>query len=137
MRAIAMVGIIAALWTVDAGAAAINTSHSNIKNLLSKSNVTSASTNLTGPGDTQIVYTTAATGDFIATTFCSSVVAGGVQLSAAGLGALAQTGIGGSCTTFSPGISVGPNTAISCSTGSGASPGTVYFCSISGLQTLK
>ena len=137
MRAIAIVGIIAALWTTDARAAAINNSHSNIKNLLSKSNVTSASTNLTGPADTQTVYTTPASGDFLVTNFCSSVVTGGVQLSAAGLGALALTGIGGSCTTFNPGISVGANTAISCSTGSGASPGTVYFCSISGLQTLK
>lgn len=137
MKAIAIVGIIAALWTADAGAAAINTSHSNIKNLVTKSNVTSASTNLTGQNDTQTVYTTPATGDFIVTTFCASVVAGGVQLAAAGLGTLAQTGIGASCTTFSPGISVGPSTAISCATGSGASPGTVYFCSISGLQTLK
>ena len=137
MRAIATVGLIVGLWAVDAGAAAINNSHSNIKNLLSKSNVTSASTNLTGPSDTQTVYTTAATGDFIVTTFCSSVVAGGVQLAAAGFAAVAQTGIGASCTTFTPGVSVPANTALTCTTGSGASPGTVYFCSLSGLQTLK
>ena len=137
MRAIAIVGVIVALWSVDAGAAAINSSHSNIKNLSSKSNVTSASTNLTGASDTQTVYTTPATGEFLLTTVCSSVVSGGVQLTVVGFGGVAQTGIADSCTTLSPGVAVPASTAITCSTTSGASPGTVYFCSISGLQTLK
>jgi hypothetical protein len=116
----------------------LNLSKSNINRVrdFPSAAVTTASLNLTGPSDSEVIYTTPTSGDFILTQFCASPSPdGGVLLSAAGLGGIAQTGLT-SCFTFTPGLSVPKGSAVSCSTFSGASPGS-YFCMISGLQTNK
>jgi hypothetical protein len=120
------------------GSSNLNLSKSNVNRVRDFPNaaVTTASINITGPSDTEVVYTTPASGDFILTEFCASPLPdGGVLLSAAGLGGIAQAGLT-SCFTFTPGLSIPKGSAVSCSTASGASPGS-YFCMISGVQTVK
>ena len=85
-------------------------------------------------------------GDFMLTQFCASPdTPGGIRLDAAGFGGIAQTGVT-SCLTFSPGVSIPKNAALSCSiagtvtASAGTSSGVIvgnFFCTISGLQTLK
>jgi len=126
------------LATNSWGSSNLNLSKSNINRVKDFPNaaVTTASINLTGPSDTEVVYTTPASGDFILTQFCASPSPdGGVLLSAAGLGGIAQAGLT-NCFTFTPGLSIPKGSAVSCSTFPGASPGS-YFCMISGVQTTK
>ena len=114
-----------------------NSSKSNIYREIPNATLTTASLNLTGPSQTQVVYTTPAKGDFVLTQFCASPEPdGGVRLDATGLGGIAQTILGVSCYTFTPGVSIPRGSTVTCSTASGASPGS-YFCTISGLQTAK
>ena len=130
--------LVAMLSTNSWGSSNLNLSKSNVNRVRDFPNaaVTTASINITGPNDTEIVYTTPASGDFILTEFCASPQPdGGVLLSAAGLGGIAQAGLT-SCFTFTPGLSIPKGSAVSCSTTSGASPGS-YFCMISGVQTAK
>ena len=49
-----------------------NSSKSNIYREFPNATLTTASINLTGPSDTQVVYTTPAKGDFLLTMFCAS-----------------------------------------------------------------
>jgi hypothetical protein len=129
---------VALLATNAWGTSNLNLSKSNINRVRDFPNaaVITASLNLTGPSDTQVIFTTPAAGDFILTEFCASPSPdGGVLLSANGLGGIAQTGLT-SCFTFTPGLSIPKNSALSCSTFSGASAGS-YFCMISGVQTPK
>ena len=80
------------------------------------------------------MYTTAAHGDFILTQFCAGPNAfGGVQLEAANFGTIAETDSGVGCYTFTPGVSIPPNSELTCSTAS--SKGGTHFCTISGMQT--
>ncbi len=114
-----------------------NSSKSNIYKEFPNATLTTASVNDSGPSDTQVVYTTPTKGDFLLTMFCASPEPnGGVRLDAAGLGGIAQTVLDTSCYTFTPGVSVPRDSAVTCSTASGASPGS-YFCTISGMQTAK
>lgn len=99
------------------------------------SSVTST-TSLSGPSDTQTVYTTPATSNFILTGLCvTPTVSGGVRLDVAGFGGIAHLGTLGDngCYTFSEGVLLPRDSAITCSTSAGASPGN-YFCTISGLE---
>jgi hypothetical protein len=131
--------LVAMLATNSWSSSNLNLSKSNINRVRDFPNaaVTTASINITGPSDTETIYTTPASGDFILTEFCASLQPdGGVLLSAAGLGGIAQTGPTTSCFTFTPGLSIPKGSAVSCSTASGASPGS-YFCMISGVQTAK
>jgi hypothetical protein len=129
--------ISAALLTTNAwGSSNLNLSKSNVNRVRDFPNaaVTTASLNLSGPSDTEVIYTTPASGDFILTQFCASPAPdGGVLLSATGLVGIAQAGLT-TCFTFTPGLSIPKNSALSCATFSGASPGS-YFCMISGVQT--
>ena len=112
----------------------LNASRSNIYREFPGTSLVTASATLSGPSETETVMTTPATGDFILTQFCSSDVNGGIRLAAAGLGGIAHTsGVTALCYTFTPGVSLPRNSAITCSTSSGASPGS-YFCMITGLQ---
>lgn len=114
-------------------ATTVKGSKSNSDNRLS-SNLVTASTPLSGPSNTRTVYQTPASGDFTLTQFCVSPLAsGGIRLNAGSLGTIAHLGVGGdSCQTFSPGIVLPPDTAVTCSTSSLASRGS-YFCTIAGL----
>ena len=113
----------------------INTSESGLggRGNLTLGKVTTASVNLSGPSDTQTLYTTPAAHDFLLTQVCGSVGAGGVRLAITGFGTIAETGTE-PCVTFSPGVIVPKNAAITCSTAAAATPGTSYFCTINGLQ---
>lgn len=108
----------------------LNLSKSNINREFPKSQIVSGVTTLSGPSQSQVVYTTPSNADFILTQFCSSKVSGGVRLSASGFGGVAQTG-NELCYSFAPGMSLPRASAISCATTAAASPGD-YFCTISG-----
>jgi hypothetical protein len=129
----------------------LSKSNVNIYREIPNAAVTTASVNLTGTGDTETVYNTPAKGDFILTQFCASPDApSGIRLDATGLGSIAQTG-GTSCFTFSPGVSIPKSSTLSCSSLPTVVAGTAsssvssapaliaatYFCTISGLQTVK
>ena len=92
-----------------------------------------ASTALSGPSDTQTVYTVPGNPgdpiDFSLTDFCSSSVTGGVELDVGG-SFFAQTTPDHPCHAFG-GREISAGTTITCSTSSSASAGT-YGCSISG-----
>jgi hypothetical protein len=136
-----------AMVTTNAwGTSNLNLSKSNVNREFPNASIATASVNLTGPGDTQVIYTTPAKGDFMLTQFCASPDApGGVRLDAAGFGGIAQTGTT-SCLTFSPGVSIPKGAALSCSIGgtvtasastSSAAIVASFFCTISGMQTIK
>jgi hypothetical protein len=97
-----------------------------------KGNPVAATINLTGPTDTQTVYTP--TGGFSLMRVCVSPSNGGVRLDAGGFGSIAVVGMSGTplCQEFLPdGVFILPGSAISCSiSGEGA---TGYFCMISGV----
>ncbi len=82
--------ICVALVASNSGATSnLNLSKSNVNRVrdFPSAAVTTASLNLTGPSDTEVIYTTPTSGDFILTQFCASPSPdGGVLLSAAGLG---------------------------------------------------
>ena len=97
------------------------------------SKLVTASVTLSGPSDTKNVYKTPGFGDFVLTQLCvSTAAAGGIQLNAAGLGAVAHLGGGSSCQTFSPGVIIAQNSQLTCSTFASATAGS-YFCTIGGL----
>jgi hypothetical protein len=129
----------------------LSRSNANIYREIPDAAVTTASVNLAGTGETELVYNTPAKGDFILTQLCASPDApSGIRLDATGLGSIAQTG-GISCITFSPGVSIPKGSAVSCTTLAPVLAGTPppsasdataaiaasYFCTISGLQTTK
>jgi hypothetical protein len=97
--------------------------------------VTSSAT-LSGPSDTQPVYTTPATGSVYLTQFCASDVAGGVRLDVAGLGSIALAGTPLSCIPFDSKVLLPPNATVTCSTGSAAPAGS-YFCTVMGIESSK
>jgi hypothetical protein len=121
--------------TISFAATSVKSGKSNTSDRLGVAPALSASTALSGPSDTRTVYQTPARGDFVLTQICvSPTAAGGILVSAAGLGPIAQ--LGGSvrsCQSFDPGFIAPPNAAITCSTSASAAPGD-YFCMIAGLQ---
>jgi hypothetical protein len=116
-----------------------NTSHSNVNKFGSgngqavKGVWVTASTSLSGPSDTQTVYTVPGNPgdliDFSLTDFCSSSVTGGVELDVDG-SFFAQTTPDHLCYQFG-GREIAVGKTITCSTGLSASAGS-YGCSISG-----
>jgi hypothetical protein len=128
--------VVAALLSLLAtgvwAATTVKGSKSNSDNRLSSS-LLSASVGLSGAGQTSTVYRTPASGDFTLTHVCvSPAAAGGILVSADGLGPLVQLGESESCTTFVPGVILPRNTDITCSSAADAPAGN-YFCTISGL----
>ena len=120
----------------------LNLSKSNINRYLPYPNaaLTTATANVPAGGTVQ-VYTTPVLGDFILTQFCASPDAiGGVRLNAVNFGDIAQTVNNGvSCFTFTPGVSIPKNSALTCSNGGTSVPNIAtsvaasYFCTISGM----
>lgn len=110
-----------------------NSSKSNTYIAFPNALITTATINFTA-GAGGVVYTTPAEGDFVLTQFCADPnAAGGVRLTAANFGTIAQTVSGQGCYTFTPGVSIPASTALTCSTSS-TTKGT-HFCTISGLQS--
>lgn len=136
MKTALLVGAITSLLVTNSWAATtVKGSKSNSDNRQSGTRVTST-TSLSGPSDTQTVYTTQPTGDFILTGLCvTPTVSGGIRLDAVGFGGIAHLGTLGDngCYTFAQGVLLPHNSAITCSTLSGASPGN-YFCTITGIE---
>ncbi len=110
----------------------LNSSRSNIYREFPGTRLVTASTSLTRANDTQTVVLTPPTGDFVLTQFCSSSATGGILLSAARLGSIAQTGSGNLCYTFQPGFILPQGAALTCATGPLAETAN-HFCSIAGL----
>jgi hypothetical protein len=129
--AVAVVGV-AMLVTISWAATNLNSSRSNIYREFPGTRLVTASTALSRANETQAVFITAATGDFVLTQFCSDAVTGGVVLSAVRLGSIAQTAGGNLCYTFQPGFIMPQGAAISCTLGQLAETGN-HFCSIAGL----
>ena len=119
--------------TISFAATSVKSKKSNISDRVAAAYPVTASTTLSGPSDTKTVYQTPSGGDFVLTQICvSPTAAGGLLVSAAGLGPVAQ--LGGSvrsCQSFNPGFILPPNAAVTCATSEGASPGA-YFCMIAG-----
>jgi hypothetical protein len=107
----------------------LNSSRSNVNKVAGQA--ATASVNLSGPSDTQTVFTAPATGSFYIQAFCADDVAGGVRLDIAGIGPIAVTGIHSSCEHFDLWVYVPQNADVTCSTSSSAPAGS-YFCSITG-----
>jgi hypothetical protein len=115
----------------------LNLSKSNVNRNHLGGAILSANATLSGPSETQIVYTTPEKGDFILTQICISPVAGGMDLMATGFGPIVHVG-DELCRTFSPGVSVPRSSEVSCSTTASATRtrASEYFCTISGLLHL-
>jgi hypothetical protein len=122
------------LLTSSWAATTVNSSRSNSSERLQGKFVT-ATAQLSGADDTQTVYTTPTSGDFILTQICvSPSVTGGIRLDASGFGSIAHLGVAGhGCQTFSVGVLLPRGSPITCSTFAEASAGS-YFCAISGSQ---
>jgi hypothetical protein len=95
--AVLFCGFIALLATAAFAAITVNGSKSNSFKVAGQA--ATASVNLSGPSDTQTVFTAPATGSFYLQGFCASNIAGGVQLDVSGIGPIAVTvpGRGLSC----------------------------------------
>ncbi len=132
LLAVAVPGALLLLVAMSWAATNLNSSRSNIYREFPGTRLVTASTPLFRANDTQVVYTTAPTGDFILTQFCASPVTGGVLLSAVRVGGIAQTTVGSLCYSFQPGFVMPQNSAIICATTSAAETGA-FFCSIAGL----
>jgi hypothetical protein len=128
-----MTTLLVTVGSMSWASANYNSSKSNVYKTIPGFLVT-ATASLSGPSDTQTVYTTPATGNFIVTEVCSSAVTSGVELDVTGFGGIAQTTSVAPCYTFTPGVVIGPGATMTCSTGAAASPGS-YFCRISGIAT--
>ena len=106
---------------------------------LSKSNINrfqgavfvAATVSLAGSNQTETVFTTPETGDFVLTQVCVSPVTGGIRLAVRGFGPIVHTS-DAPCYIFDPGMSVPKGSPITCSTTSRPNRGD-YFCTISGL----
>lgn len=132
-RTLLAVAISSLLVSIAWASSSFKFSRANQRRVLS-GDVLSASTELSGPSQTETVYVTPDMGDFVLTQFCTSFVNGGMRLDAANLGGIAQSGLDNVCYTFTPGVSIPKGSEITCSTSSFAEPGS-YFCMISGLQS--
>jgi hypothetical protein len=116
--------------SISLAASNLNLSKSNI-NRVGGNVIVSATVSLSGPYQTQAVYITPDTGEFLLTQLCVSPVIGGIRLEASRFGPIAHTG-DAMCYTFNPGVIVPKNSTMTCSTTGSARSGD-YFCTISGL----
>ena len=132
LLAVAVPGALLLIVAMSWAATNLNSSRSNIYREFPGTRLVTASTQLFRANETQVVYTTASTGDFVLTQFCASPVNGGVLLSAVRLGGIAQTTATSLCYNFQPGFIMPQNAAIICGTSASADPGN-YFCTIAGL----
>jgi hypothetical protein len=123
-------GLLVTATSISLAASNLNLSKSNI-NRIQGAQIVSATVSLSGSDQTQAVYITPDTGEFLLTQLCVSPVNGGIRLAASGFGPIAHLG-GAICTTFSPGVIVPKNSTVTCSTTGYADSGD-YFCTISGL----
>jgi len=130
MMMLAITGLLVTVVSISLAASNLNLSKSNI-NRVGGLQIVSATASLSGPNQTQTVYITAETGEFLLTQLCVSPVNGGIRLAATGFGPIAHTGAA-MCYTFNPGVIVPKSSTITCSTSSFAEAGD-YFCTISGL----
>ena len=116
----------------SSAATSFSSSKSNIYREFPGTRLVTASAALSRPNETQIVFRTPSTGDFILTQFCTNPVTGGMLLSAVRLGGIAQTNAGNLCYNFQPGFIMPQGVAITCATGALAEIGS-HFCAIAGL----
>jgi hypothetical protein len=127
---LAITGLLGTAASISWAATNLNTSRSNVYRIQGAQLVT-ATASLSGPEQTQTVYTTPETGEFVLTQLCVSPVNGGIRLAVTGFGQIAHTG-DAMCTTFNPGMIVPKKSTMTCSTTTYADSGE-YFCTISGL----
>jgi hypothetical protein len=130
MMMLAITGLLVTVASISWAATNLNTSRSNAYRIQGAQLVT-ATASLSGSDQTQTVYVTPKTDEFVLTEFCVSPVNGGIRLAVTGFGPIAHT-IGATCHTFNPGVIVPKNSTMTCSTTSYADSGD-YFCAISGL----
>ncbi len=127
---LAVTGLLVTIASISLAASNLNLSKSNI-NRVGGAQIVSATVSFSGPDQTQTVYTTPETGEFLLTQFCVGPANGGIRLAVTGFGPIAHTG-SEMCYAFNPGVIVPKNSAITCSTTQYAESGD-YFCAISGL----
>jgi hypothetical protein len=116
--------------TISQATSNLNLSKSNI-NRAQGAVFVAATVSLTVSNQTETVFTTPETGDFVLTQVCVSPVTGGMRLAVRGFGPIMHTS-DAPCYIFDPGISVPNGSPITCSTTSRPNRGD-YFCTISGL----
>jgi hypothetical protein len=128
--------LIGLLPTAAFAATSVKSSKSNSSDRVRGRFVTST-TNLSGPSETQTVYTTPAKGQFYLTQVCASPANGGIQLDVTAFGGIAKLG-GDSmwCVTFPSPVVIPKNRNITCSTTSFAASER-YFCTIFGVENLR
>ena len=133
MKMLALAGVLLSL-AAPAGAGVINTTRSNTFRDYPRATAVTAWVDLAGPSDTQTVYTTLPSRDFVLTMMCvSPEAAGGIRLDAGGFGGIAHLGgARSSCQSFSPGVVLPRDSTVTCSTFPRAGPGD-YFCMIAGV----
>jgi hypothetical protein len=91
-------------------------SHSNNSRLVPKSLFVTATVSLSGPSETETVYTASGNGDFLLTQVCVSPVNVGIRLAATGFGPIAE--LRELCTTFTPVMLIPPRSGLTCTTSS-------------------
>jgi hypothetical protein len=123
-------GLLVTATSISWAATNLNTSRSNAYRIQGAQLVT-ATASLSGPSQTQTVYVTPETGEFVLTELCVSPVNGGIRLAVMGFGTIAHTG-SEMCHMFNPGMIVPKNSTMTCSTTGYADSGE-FFCTISGL----
>ena len=130
MVMLAISGLLVTATSISWASTNLHSSKSNIYRSQG-AQLVSATVSLSGPNQTQTVFTTPDTGEFVLTQLCVSPVNGGIRLAATGFGAIAHTG-DTMCSIFNPGVILPKSSAITCSTTSDPIDGD-YFCAISGL----
>ena len=130
--AVAAVSLPMMIAAGSGAATSFSSSKSNIYREFPGTRLVTASAALSRPNETQIVFTTSPTGDFILTQFCTNSVTGGMLLAAVRLGSIAQTSLTNLCYNFQPGFIMPQGSAITCATGALAETGS-HFCTIAGL----
>ena len=128
MKRTFLIGATVALFATTCWAASnLNLSKSNINREFPRGSYVSASANIAG-AVSQIVYRTPANADFILMQVCTGVVTGGTLIQAGGVN-IAQVG-SGLCQTFTPGIVLPPDEAVTCTT---FAEDASTFCTIAGI----
>lgn len=134
---ISFVGLLS-MAAISFAASNLNLSKSNVNRVLPEESVLVSATVNISSNETQTIYTTPTSGDFILTTFCASAVQNGsMSLAAEGFGSIAQTTDNNLCYAFNPGLVMPRESAITCSSAvariaARLSASNLYFCTISG-----
>ena len=129
---VAVAGLPMMIVAGSGAATSFSSSKSNIYREFPGTRLVTASAALSRPNETEIVFTTPPTGDFILTQFCTNPVTGGMLLAAVRLGGIAQTNPGNLCYNFQPGFIMPQGSAITCATSAFAETSS-HFCTIAGL----